>query len=164
MITEPKFVERSEQPFMAIRTQLRLGEMGSAPQFHGEVAAWLKAHGMAPAGAPFIRYCVINIADRMDLEFGFPVAAALEGDGRVTAGVVPSGRYATITYFGHYENLMEANRVLVEWAKENGVEWDRWDDPNGDAFAGRFEFYPNDPGEVPDPEEWETEVTIKVAD
>jgi hypothetical protein len=50
--------------------------------------AWLGSRGVAPAGAPFIRYHVIDMAAELQVEFGAPVAAPVEGDGQVTPGVV----------------------------------------------------------------------------
>jgi len=56
------------------------------------------------------------------------------------------------------------NKALVEWAAKNGVKWDRWDDPKGDAFRSGVEFFLTDPAEQPDRKKWETEVAIKLAD
>jgi effector-binding domain-containing protein len=69
-----------------------------------------------------------------------------------------------VRYTGDYSGLMEANRVLVDWAKDTGVEWDHWDDDKGDAFRCRYETYIKDPGNESDPNKYETEVAIKVAD
>jgi effector-binding domain-containing protein len=166
MVTEPKFVDRNEQPYVGIRTRVNLTEMGSGviPQLFKEVFGWLGTHGIPPSGAPFVRYHVINMTDKLDIEMGIPIAKAVPGDGRVTASVVPAGRYATLTYTGHYDGLYEANRVLIDWAKENGIAWDRWDDENGDAFRSRIEIYYNGPDMESDPAKWETEVTIKLTD
>jgi effector-binding domain-containing protein len=165
MVTEPKIEHKNEQHTVGIRTQVPMSELPVViPQFIGEVVGWLGKQGLNPAGAPFIRYHVIDMAARMDIEVGWPVASAVAGDGRVTASTFPAGRYATILYTGSYDGLMEANRVLVEWAKANGVAWDRWDDPKGDAFRSRYESYLTSPDEVSDPSEHKTEVAIKVAD
>lgn len=166
MITKPKLENRTEQPYVGIRTQVTMQEFGSGviPRLHGEVMAWLKKQGAAPSGAPFIRYHAIDMADKLDVEMGWPVASPLSGDGRINADILPAGRYASVLYTGDYSGLMEANRVLVEWAKENGIAWDRWDSPQGDTFRSRFETYITDPGEEPDPTKWETEVAIKLAD
>jgi len=166
MIGKPKLEDRSEQPYVGIRTQVSMEEMGTGviPQLHGEVYAWLGKQSVSPSGAPFIRYHVINMAEKLDIEMGVPVATAISGDDRVSAEVIPAGRYATLLYIGDYSGLMEANRVLIDWAKENGIAWDRWDDKNGDAFRSRIEIYHTDPREEPDPQKWETEVAIKLAD
>ena len=71
MITEPKLEERPAQPYVARRTQVPMQELGTViPQLHSEVYAWLRKQGIAPAGAPFIRYRVIDMPGRLDIEFG----------------------------------------------------------------------------------------------
>jgi effector-binding domain-containing protein len=140
-------------------------EMGSGiiPQLHDEVHAWLEKQGVSPSGAPFIRYLVINMATKLDIELGWPVASRLAGTDRIKPGVLPAGRYARLLYTGDYSGLMEANGVLIGWARENGITWDNWTTDTGDAFGARFETYFTDPGDEPDPAKWETEVAIRLA-
>jgi effector-binding domain-containing protein len=165
MITEPKIDNRKEQPTVGIRVQVPVSQMPQViPQLMGEVAAWLGKQGVSPAGAPFVRYHVINMPGNLDIEMGWPVAKPMSGDGRVLSGVFPAGRYASLVYTGDYSGLMEATRVLVDWAKANGMVWDRWDDVNGDAFRSRYESYRSDPQKEPNPAKWETEIAIKLAD
>jgi effector-binding domain-containing protein len=165
MITGPKIEAKPELPYMSIRTDAAPSELPTViPQLHGEVMQWLKQQGASPSGAPFIRYNCIDMSAKLDIELGWPVAAPMQGNGRVISGTLPSGNYATLLYTGDYSGLMDANRVLVEWAQKNGVNWDRWDSPKGDAFRSRYELYITDPGDEPDPAKWETEVAIKVAD
>ena len=121
-ITEPKLEDRKELPYMGIRTQVPMEEMGSGliPQLHGEVMAYLKKHGVAPAGAPFIRYWVINMPGKMDIELGWPVASALPGNDRVSAGAIPAGRYASLIYTG-IMNGIAGNKALLDWGAEQGL-------------------------------------------
>jgi hypothetical protein len=54
MITVPKIGDRNEQPYVGIRTQVTMGEMGKAlPPLWGEVYGWLASKGFKPAGPPF---------------------------------------------------------------------------------------------------------------
>ena len=163
-ITEPKLEDRNAQHYVGIRTQATLQEMGTGliPQLHKEVFVWLKKQGVAP-GAPFLRFHVINMESKLDLEMGWPVPSALEGDGRIIAGVLPPGRYATLIYTG-LKNGMEANKALLDWGAEKGLAWDRWETENGDAFGARLESYLTDPADEPDPAKWEIEVAIRLAD
>ena len=163
MLTLPKIVERSAQPYVAIRQQVRMPFGEAVDRAFPEVFGWLEANGMRPAGAPFIKYNVIQMP-RLELEFGVPVEAASKSDGRVLAGTLPGGRYATLTYWGAYDNLMDVNAVLIGWAKEKGIRWDAVETPNGDRFAGRLEIYETDPREEPDQSKWKTEVAIRLAD
>jgi effector-binding domain-containing protein len=167
-ITEPKLENRSEQPYVAIRTQVRLQDLesGVIPRLHSEVRAWLEKQGVAPAGAPFIRYLVIDMMSKLDIELGWPVASPLSGTERINAGALPAGRYASLMYIGPYEGdgLMKANAALLDWGAQHGIVWDSWQTDHGDAFGARLETYITDPGSEPDPARWETEVAIRLAD
>jgi effector-binding domain-containing protein len=163
-VTEPKLEDRPEQHYVGIRTQVPISKLNKIiPQFLDELFAWVGKHGMEPAGPPFIRYHVINMAGNMDVELGIPVANAVQGDGRVAPGVIPAGRYAALIYTG-VRNGIKGNKVLLDWAAQNKIRWDRWDDPNGDAFRSRVEYFLTNPEEEPDQQKWETEVAIRVAD
>lgn len=163
MFTKPKIDERKDQHYVGIRTQTPTSSFPTIiPQLIGEVFGWLGKHGIAPAGAAFMRYHVINMSADMDVEIGVPVASAVSGDDRVKAGVIPAGRYASLVYTG-VQNGYEGNKQLIEWAKDNGINWDRWDDANGDAFRSRVEYFIDGPAEDPDSGKWKTEVAIKVA-
>lgn len=166
MITDPKIENRKEQPYVGVRTQVAMGELGNGivPQLHSEAREWMNKQGIQPSGPSIIIYHVINMADKLDIEMAWPVEKALISEGRIHAGVLPAGRYGFVVYTGDYSGLIGANGVLIDWAKANGINWDRWDDPNGDAFRARYETYMIDPGDEPDPAKWETEVAIKIAD
>jgi effector-binding domain-containing protein len=164
MIGKPKVENRDAQRYVGIRTQVPMKEFKRAiPQLLGEVFAWLEKQGVAPAGAPFMRYHVINMESKMDIEMGVPVASALSDDGRVSAGVLPAGRYAALVYTG-VRNGIKANKALLDWAAEKGIVWDRWEAKNGDGFGARLESYLTDPADEPNQAKWETEVAIRLAD
>jgi effector-binding domain-containing protein len=57
-----------------------------------------------------MRYHVINMADKLDIELGWPVAASLTGNGRINASMLPAGRYASLIYTG-IENGIKGNSV-----------------------------------------------------
>ncbi len=163
MISKPKIEDHPEQLYVGIRAQMPPSKLRSmTPKMLTEVFDWLKKHGIKAAGAPFIRYHVINMEGNMDLEFGVPVAVPMKGDDRVRPGVIPAGRYASLVYSG--VTGITGNKALIEWARKNGIQWDRWDDPAGDAFRSRVEFQLTDPAEEPDRKKWETEVAIRLAD
>ena len=163
MITKPKLEDRPEQRYVGIRTQVPMSQFKKIiPQFLDELFAWLGKQEVDPAGAPFMRYHVINMAGNMDVELGVPVATVVRGDGRVAPGVIPAGRYATLVYSG--VTGIKGNKTLIDWAVKNNIRWDRWNDENGDAFRARVEYFLTDPAEEPDRKKWETEVAIKVVD
>jgi hypothetical protein len=98
MIGEPKVAVRTAQPYVARRTQATMAELGTLiPHYHAQVYAWLREHGVAPAGAPFIRYRVIDMAATLDIELGVPIAVAMPGDADIIVDSLPAGRYAALT-------------------------------------------------------------------
>jgi effector-binding domain-containing protein len=162
--TEPKIDERTAKHYVGIRIEASGQELPEViPATLGELYAWMDQRSIPWAGAPFLRFHVIDMAATMQLELGVPVANEVPGDGRVSPGVLPAGRYASLIYTG-VTNAFEGNKMLIEWAHQQGIAWDRWDDPKGDAFAGRYESYLTNPEEEPDMAKWETEVAIKLAD
>lgn len=164
MFTEPKIEDRTEQHYAAIRTQVTMQELDMAiPQGIGEVFAWLGKQGVAQSGAPFVRYLVIDMEALLDIEVGVPVATALSGDERISAGVLPAGRYASLIYTG-IDNGIQGNWALLKWGAEKGLVWDSWKTEKGDAFGARFESFLTNPNEEPDRAKWETEVAIRLAD
>jgi len=164
MHTDPKIETRDSVTYMGIRVQTPMSDFSTVIlQTHDEIFVWLREHSVAPAGAPFIRYHVINMEGLMDVEMGVPVAGAVLGNGRINANTLPEGQYATLIYTG-VANGVPANGVLIDWAMRQGLVWDRWDDPNGDAFGSRVESFLTDPADEPDMTKWETEVAIKLAD
>jgi effector-binding domain-containing protein len=140
MITEPKVADHTEQHYVAIRTQTTMQELDTAiPQGLGEAFAWLAHQGVAPAGAPFVRYLVIDMEALLAIEVGVPIATALSGDDRICAGVLPAGRYASLVYSG-IDNGIKANWALLKWGTEKGLVWDSWKTEQGDAFGARLEW------------------------
>lgn len=165
--TEPKLDNREAQPYVGIRSQVSMGEMPNViPQHIGEVIGWLGQQGIEPDGPPIIRYHVCpTIADRaalVDMTVGWPVARLLTGNDRIAADALPAGRYASLVYTG-VENGVPANGILIDWAKENGIQWNSHDVELGEAFAGRVEYLLDGPDDDPDPANWDTEVAILTA-
>lgn len=165
MNTQPKIDTRTEQPYVGIRTRVALPDMPTVlPALFDEGAAWLASHHIPITKAPFIRYYVTDMAGKLDLEVGYPVNDNSVADERMKAGVLPAGQYASLVHIGPYDGLYEANRVLVDWAKDNGIEWATYREAGEEVFVSRFETYLTDPSEEPDASKWETEVAIRMVD
>lgn len=164
MLTLPTIIERAEQPYVAIRESVRIPFDAVADRAFPELFGWLGARGIEPDGAPFIKYNVIDMANELELEFGVPTKTPVAGDESVRSGTLPAGRYASLVYRGPYDNLYDANAVLIGWAKERGIRWDVRETPEGDRFGCRLEIYMTDPNEEPDPKKWETQIAIRLAD
>ncbi|GAB4414035.1 MAG: GyrI-like domain-containing protein [Anaerolineae bacterium] len=163
---EPKVEYRDEQPYVAIRSQVTRQELETVlPPLIGEVFAWLGSKGLAPAGPPFWRYLVIDMAAKLEIDVAVPVATAVSGEGRIIADVLPAGRYAVLVHTGPYDNLMGVTAALLAWAEEKGLVWDKWSEgAKGEGWRARIETYLTDPTVEPDPTKWETELAFKLAD
>ena len=160
MTTEPKIDERTEQPYLGIRSVTPWQQLPTViPQFIGQVFGFLDQHGIQPRGAPFIRYHVINMESSLDIEIGVPIEEAAPGNGRIKPSTLPAGRYVSLVHIGPYDQLMQANATLLDWAKNNGLALDQRPTPKGDAFGARYESYLSRPDEKPE----RTEVAIRLA-
>jgi AraC family transcriptional regulator len=114
--------------------------------------------GAAVTGPPFARYHHFG-PERVDLEVGVPVEAAPPGlipvsgtpDGRLGLSSLPGGPAAVTMHHGHYDSLVTTYDALAAW-----IATER---PGGSvAGDGPWEVYLTDPGNVPDPADWLTEV------
>jgi effector-binding domain-containing protein len=162
MTTEPKVINRDEQPYVAIRKQVDMQDIPTElPPLIGEVFSWLQHNGAVPAGAPFFRYFSMDPGGKIDVAVGVPVARALKGDGRVGPGSFPAGRYAVLTHTGPYTGLRAATGGLLDWAEKNGVAWQTSEDG---TWGARIESYLTDPNEEPNPEKWQTEIAFQIGD
>ena len=160
--TPLKIDERPEMPYMGIRLIAPYG--GMRPQIEiarKELERWFKANGIQPAGAPLLRYYVIDMKGDMDMEYGIPVAAPLPDEGRIKATTLPVGRFVSLIYTG---GGYQGNKTLIEGARAKGLEFDRWDTDKGDNFRCRYEQFLTDPKIEPRKTKWDIEVAIKLAD
>lgn len=162
MISEPKVEYRAEKLTMGIRTIAPFkGMFAVVDQLAKELRTWVKQQGIADQGPFFLRYHVIDMNGPMDIELGFVVTSPLPGDERVTPGILPPGRYATLIYTG---SGLQGNKALLGWAKAHNIALDRWNEPMGDAFRCRYEAYLTDYRVEPRKKRWEIDLAIKVAD
>ena len=162
MSDNPEIAERAEQPYVAIQADVTMQELPGLADRFGEVFGWLAEHGVAPAGPPFFRYNVIDMARLLKVEAGVPVPAAVEGDDRVIAGVLPAGRYGTAIHVGPYDGLIGAVDDLLRWADSRGLEWDKSSAGDGEHWNCRLEIYLTDPSQEPDPARWETRLAFRL--
>lgn len=106
--------------------------------------------GLQMVGPPFVRYVEQSPAF-VTVEAGVPLAAVPEGaepaDG-LAYGELPAGTAVATVHTGPYESLGEAHTALDRWMAAHDAT------PAG----GPWEIYLTDPGEVPDPADWRTEV------
>jgi effector-binding domain-containing protein len=165
VLTAPRIVDRDEQPYAAVEASVTMeGGFGEVIESSlATVGARLETLGIQPTGPPFVRYNLIDMEGRLEIEIGVPVAEPIAEGGGIVSGTLPGGRYGSLTYVGHYDGLVDANEALQQWAREHGLTWAMSETDHGDRFASRIEMYVTDPDEDPDPAKWETEVAYLLA-
>ena len=165
MDPEVQIQRRGAQSYAALPMQVTMDTLaGAVDQAFPELFGWLARHAIAPAGPPFIRYLVIDMAAGLQIEMGVPVATAIDGDGRIRPGVLPAGRYAVLRHTGPYDGLIASNAALQRWAGEHGITLDSWDTPEGTAWRARAEHYLTNPATEPDPSKWEVNVAYLITE
>jgi effector-binding domain-containing protein len=160
---QPQVTRRAPQPYRSVPFTVTMATFPQAADAgFPEIFGWLGDHGVTPSGPPFIRYDVIDMDGELEIEIGVPVAVAPPGDGRVQAGELPGGRYVTLVHTGPFDGLIAANAALQDWAAQQGITLESSN--GGRRFRGRFEFYPTDPAQEPDPARWQVEIAYLISD
>lgn len=112
-----------------------------------KVFGWAMQHGVAFAGPPFTRYLPSG-PGLMSLEAGLTIAAPSPGEGDIVAIELPGGAAAIAIHEGAYDKLPETHAAIERWIEAQGLT----------SAGSPWETYVTDPGEVPDPKDWRTEV------
>jgi effector-binding domain-containing protein len=130
-------------------------------RYFPELFGWLAARGIDAAGAPFIRYLQVDMANGLEIDVAAPVPSPLQPEGQISAEVLPAGRYVTLLHVGPYDGLMSANAALQKWAVQRGIRWQMTDDSR---WGARVERYLTNPSDEPDRRRWETELAYLAVD
>jgi DNA gyrase inhibitor GyrI len=97
---------------------------------------------------------VIDMARNLEVEAGCTVAEPVTGDGRLVAGTLLAGRYATLRHVCHPSTLMAATAGLRDWVAAKGLKWDMAPSASGERWGARLEIYLTDPETEPDMTRW----------
>jgi len=147
-----EIVQRAAQPTATIRFQCRATELSAKlATVFPEVLGCVTELGGKTAGVPFTLYHGSD-GERLDLEAGIPVVKAIEGKGRVRPSELPGGRTLVTWHAGPYDQLKAAHERLQAYAAAHELT------PRG----GPWEAYWTDPGMVPDPAKWKTQLFLPV--
>ena len=162
-MNQPKLENRQAQPYLGIRTSVKVKEIGRVlPPLHSQIADWMELRGIQPSGALFFRYLVIGL-EELEMEVGVPVEKAVPGQGVIRAEALPAGCYAILLHTGPFSGLRDATQSLLEWAEKKGIEWQMGIAGDSEAWEARLENYLN-VGLEKNPEKWETELAFLTAD
>jgi hypothetical protein len=160
----PQVVDLAAQPYVFVRDTVPMAELSRIADRLPWVVLQLAEQGVGVGGAPFFRYLVIDMPDRLEVEAGVPVDSTdgihLVDDLR--AGLLPAGRYATRLHHGHPAGLEAATADLLAWAEGEDLRWDRVATPDGELWGCRLERYLTDPRVQPDMGAWETELAFRL--
>jgi hypothetical protein len=163
MADEARVVVRDEQPYAGIRELVTVRTLGSLADRIPEILEWLADHGIEPSGAPFFKYNVIDMEGELEVEAGVPVAETFDAIAPVFSGVLPGGRFVTLTHIGDPDDLVRVTGDLLAWAAQQGLAWDMTRTERGESWGCRLEFYKTDPTWEPDMTTWETELAFRLA-
>jgi len=140
-------------PALTIRTRTSVSALQDLfNEGYSSIARFLASKGLEPSGNPFAVYFNMGLED-FEVEFGFPVGEAVEGEGVMTRSATPSGRAVTTLYIGPYEDVEPAYTALMKWAEDNGLRLE------GTAY----EIYLSDPAVTP-PEQLKTRIHLLLAE
>ncbi len=160
----PSIVDRPAQRYVAERATLGIEEFPRIADRLPPLIGTLAGHGIVPAGAPFFRYRVLHPGLRFTVEAGVPVEGGFTPEEPAFADVLPAGKYVLETYVGAPDGLTAATAAVLSWGTAEGVTWDVTEGPDGEEWAGRLEVLRTNPLEVPDPNEWVTDLLFRLAD
>lgn len=142
-------IDLTPQPAVAIRTHAAVEALSDVlGKSYGALAGYLSEVGEAPAGAPYVAYYNMDMAN-LDIEIGFPIARPVSGRDEILAVEIPGGPVARCLYTGTYQEIGAAYDALSQWVTAQG------DEPTGVSY----EFYLNDPTETP-PAELQTQIVF----
>jgi len=134
-----EFLEKPAQPVLTIRTRTKVENLPSAiGEAYGNIMQYLGELGEYPSDAPFVAYYNLDMTD-LDVEIGFPVSKPIPGRDRVDQSEIPGGKQVSCHYTGPYAECGPAYEAMTKWVQDNGYE----------AVGTAYEFYLNDPAEVP---------------
>ena len=144
-------IERRElaaQPIVFVRLRAGRHELSSAiAEGLGKAFPYSQRGGLAIAGRPFTRYLSTG-PGLFSIEVGVPVSTAATGEGDVEAGALPGGAVAVALHGGAYDQLQESYVALQRWIEANGYR----------VGGAPWESYITDPADLPNPDDWRTEI------
>lgn len=147
--------QRQPQPTISIRETVAIAALGEAQDAMLQaLSGYIAQHGVQPAGPPFVRYHTFRETET-DLELGVPTGEPAAGEGRVAAGVLPTGPAISTWHLGAHDRLGEAYERLHLWLKEHGRE------PNGAGWEIYVWIEPshyNGTDTWPSPADWRTQL------
>lgn len=167
---EPHVITRQDEWYLGTRDTVT---MTTVPRIADRIPALIGALTQAfvpPAGAPFLRYRVIDMSAELVIDAGIPIATRIDpaevvgDDPSVFVDQLPGGRYLCTTHRGAPDELVGVTERLLRWADDHELQLDVRPSPAGDVWACRLETFLTDPRVEPDMSNWVTELAMRLAD
>lgn len=173
MPDEPRIEQRAPEPYLAIAIAGPTSELTrQIDEAFPDLFRRLGELGVAPQGAPFMRYGIFEPDGRFAVELCAPVPPGTTGDDRLRAGELPAGDYAVHLHRGAYtgtsprwqgKDLAAAHSHVHVWAHREGLAFPcETADDGTEEFTAVVERYLVGPPEEDDVEKWETELAYLV--
>ncbi len=142
------------QPVLLCSGRTSMSEIATLlGQLLPKVYGYATTSGATMVGPPLVRYTERG-QDEVALECGVPVGPGAQPKDDIVLGELPAGPTLSTVHTGPYEGLRDVYGALEAWMKEHGSK------PGG----APWEVYLTDPGEVPNPAEWKTQVFWPLAE
>ena len=126
-----------------------------AKQF-AEITDFMNTHNITASGMPLTIYIETNPDDgSVIMSNAIPVSerVIVAEDSNILCGYMERTRAVKVTLKGNYTNLKEAWERARKYLKDNNLEA---------SEMSPFEVYKNDPGNIPNPAHWITEIYIPI--
>ncbi|WOD44347.1 SRPBCC family protein [Hwangdonia lutea] len=123
---------------------------------YGEIMGYMASHSIKQTGMPFTIYHNMNNPENgIIMSQAIPVQnkVTVTGESNVLCGYIPKTKVLKTTLMGNYTNLPKAWEATQKYLAQNKIE-------QSDILP--FEIYQTDPGEVPNPAHWITEIYIPI--
>jgi effector-binding domain-containing protein len=121
---------------------------------YGSIMAYIMQNKIDPNGMPLTVYQEMNNEEgTVIMSNGIPVKERIDvaADSDILCGYIPKMRTLKTTLLGNYSNLEKAwSQAMTHMSENNLIA----------SEHKPFEIYTNDPGQVPNPSEWRTEIYI----
>ena len=159
----PQIIEREPVTYAGYRRFVPPDQIAAFADDLTTIPRWLVGKNIFPVGAPFFMYETIDMERGYEMVAGFPIDVPVNDEGEFFYGALPGGRFVSVIHKGHPAQIIDSTRELLAWAERERLEFDHTETPDGDKWACRLEIYLTDPVDVPNMDEWETELAFKLA-
>jgi effector-binding domain-containing protein len=124
-------------------------------QQYGSISMFMGKNNITMNGMPFTIYHDMNFENgSVIMSNGMPVKekVVVTGDTDILSGYMPKQKVLKVTLKGNYNNLPKAWETAMTYITDNNLEQSTDNKP--------FEIYTTDPGNLPNPSDWVTEIYI----